>query len=147
MNKSACKTFSTELGKLKKDKKITAEIYGKLSGCVDESDPFATVSDIARELDTLFKNSKAQDEALSAIFRIALPFIGSLGGLDGFERDVAVVCAYLTLCERANASIDLDALKAARAHSAEFDKSLQNISRKLPIFAPEEKNRSEKDLS
>ncbi len=128
------KDFKAELAKLCERGRITKDTKKAFSHYPETTSPSILIYSVCSDLLVLFGKSKENSAEYGSVSAAAVELISELGGtLDGFSRDVATLCAYITLTQKANAG-DKAQFDKLKKHSADFNRSLQNIRYGLPLF-------------
>ncbi len=127
--------FKTELAKLCEYGKIGAATKRKFSH-YDYTSPGKLIYSACSDIILLSESDGISPDEFAAVADAVIRLCGeAVKALGGFERDVATVCAYITLAaESKRSAAPLPILKKMLAHREDCEKSLQNLKYELPLF-------------
>ncbi len=126
-------SLEAELASLCERGKISKAVKNRFISAAG-GEPSAAVYGVCAELMRFFGECEKDSAEYGLVCGAVVGFVEKCGSeLKGFERDVAVVCAYLSLTEKANTDGG-GAFDKLEKHSKEFYESLENIRHRMPLF-------------
>lgn len=89
---------------------------------------------VCSDLIVLFDNAELNSVEYGCVSEAVVMLIMSVSAaVKGFSRDVATLCAYIKLTQKANCG-DAAQFEKLKKHAEDFNKSLQNVRYGLPLF-------------
>lgn len=130
------KEFTDELARLCERGVIKKSNKNRFSHYENSDDPCALIYSVCTDLSYLFGESELASAEYSALCAAAENFIMSLKyKFENFDRHFAVVCAYIRVTVKANATGARSAFKIMSDRLEEYNKSLQNIKFGRELFS------------
>lgn len=131
----AYKKFCAELNKLC-ERGIISKITKNAFTHIEYINAGALCYKVCETLYSMFEKEEQKSAAYSAMAERSAELVSSLfGGFKGLEKDCAIVCAYISVTQKANASGDNKYFKMLGEHAADYNKSLQSLRYSMPLFS------------